>query len=393
MPTYTTLLRTPFDTLSPEDENFIEELLKVALLFRPFSEAMDEFISSHGYDGSLMDTEEKARWLCAVFEHAGMKPPRDIQAWYTKHQPIERDTAFQICFAFGLDGMETDEFFRRIYARERSFDCHRMQEAVYYFCLNNELPYSEARDILEQIPLSKVEKPDGSVVYTASIITDLNRLETKEELIDYLKKNIWKFTTNNATAYKTIRQLWEDAAGHNGLLIRESQRFVSSQDDVANGQYHDLRMGTDSVKPWDAYLAIFQLEKKSVSRLETDRSIKPILGRLHEAAQDSFPDRQGIDRILRGEHVSYERVRKWLILLTFYTFWVKKALADGDYSAGESDHARCLAFMDQVLTEAGYPELYVGNPYDWIFLYASKDTEPLRLFREIWNCLLGMMLQ
>lgn len=48
MPTYTTLLRTPFDTLSPEDDNFIEKLLKVALLFRPFSEAMDEFVASHG---------------------------------------------------------------------------------------------------------------------------------------------------------------------------------------------------------------------------------------------------------------------------------------------------------------------------------------------------------
>ena len=38
MLTYTTLLQSPYDQISPEDDNFIEELLGVAQLFRPFSE-------------------------------------------------------------------------------------------------------------------------------------------------------------------------------------------------------------------------------------------------------------------------------------------------------------------------------------------------------------------
>ena len=60
MPTYTTLLRTPFDEISPEDDNSIEELLDVAQLFRPFSEGLDEFISAHGYDGDLADVKGKS---------------------------------------------------------------------------------------------------------------------------------------------------------------------------------------------------------------------------------------------------------------------------------------------------------------------------------------------
>ena len=36
LPTYTTLLQSPFDQISPEDENFIEELLAVAQLFQLF---------------------------------------------------------------------------------------------------------------------------------------------------------------------------------------------------------------------------------------------------------------------------------------------------------------------------------------------------------------------
>ena len=34
--------------------------------------------------------------------------------------------------------------------------------------------------------------------------------------------------------------------------------------------------------------------------------------------------------------------------------------------------------------DAGYPALYVGNPYDWLFLYAAHDEEPLKVFRGIW---------
>lgn len=41
MPAYTALLQKPLDTISWEDDNFIEELLEVVQLFRPFSKAMD----------------------------------------------------------------------------------------------------------------------------------------------------------------------------------------------------------------------------------------------------------------------------------------------------------------------------------------------------------------
>lgn len=42
--TYTTQLRQPLDSISFEDDNFIEKLLEVAQLFRPFSEGVDEFM-------------------------------------------------------------------------------------------------------------------------------------------------------------------------------------------------------------------------------------------------------------------------------------------------------------------------------------------------------------
>ena len=112
-----------------------------------------------------------------------MDAPREVREWFTLQQPIKRDTVFQICFAFGLDGGETDEFFRRIFTRERSFNCHQVQEAVYYFCLNNGLSHAEALDIQTRVPLTKESKKSSDVVYTGSIIAELNDLESKEELL------------------------------------------------------------------------------------------------------------------------------------------------------------------------------------------------------------------
>ena len=393
MSAYTTLLKKPLDTISWEDDNFIEELLQVGQLFRPFSEALDDFLTEHGYSGDMRDTEKKVAYIRSRFAKANMDRPREVHEWFAG-QPVKRDTVFQICFAFELDGGETDEFFRRIYMKERSFNCHLVQEAIYYFCLNNGLTWADAMDIQSRAPLAGQDDGTHEVVYTDSIIAELNDLESKQELIDWLNSNIDKFVRSNVTAYATIRRLWELTAGQNGLLLREHEQALPSiLDDAATGTKRSPRISAEGAKPWDAYLAIFQLDKKSVKALGTDRTIKPILEKLHADAQDSFPDRQGIDRILRGEHVSYERVRKWLILLSFYTFWAKKAVAGGNYQADAGDAERCITSMNQYMIDCGYPELYVGNPYDWIFFYAAKSDEPLFTFRYIWNELLADALE
>ena len=388
---YTRLLRGPLDTISPEDEDFIDELLAVGRLFRPFDEAMDAFLARQGYQGDPADAQAKTAFIRGAFERRGMAPPREIMEWFSRGQHISRDTAFQLCFAFGLDGLETDDFFQRVYARERSFDCHRVEEAVYYFCLNNGIGWEEAQQLRAQVP-PPPDRTDGEKIFTGAIMADLNRLETPEELVSYLRENISRFAENNVTATGMIRRLWAEAAGPEGLLIQEDRRFLSSRDDAATGERLPLRAGPEGLRSYEAYLAILQLNRREVARLRTDRSLQPILRGLHEAVRDAFPDRQGIDRILRGEKVAYERLRKWLILLTFYAFWARKALKEGGYGAGELDSARCAAFMNQYLTEAGYPELYVGNPYDWLFFYCARDQEPLVTFRAIWNDLLGQAL-
>ncbi len=387
MTTYTSAMRRSIGGISFEDEDFIEKIIEVGKQFRPFSEAMDDFIAHHGYDKDINDIKSKVEFINNAFKAAEIKPPRNVNKWYEEGKSIKRGTAFQICFAFGLDATETDDFFRRYYASERGFDCHLLEDAVYYCCMLNGWTYADAQDIIARVGTEPVDASDDmEVVYTESIIDDLKDIVTKEDLITYLSENRVLFSVNNITAFKTIQDLWNEIVAEDGLLVQENRKFYSIQEDQLD---KDIRI-SPNMSASDVFIALFQLDREPASRiLEKNKSIGPILKNLHQRIQDSFPNEQGITKILRNDHfISYESVRKWLILLTFYTFWAKRKHQD----AQPEDRDRCVATMNKYLVEAGYSELYEGNPYDWLFFYAMADVTPLPTFRWIWSSLLDKTL-
>lgn len=168
-------------TWEAADEDYSKEaLLEVVKAFRTFDAALNEFLLQHGYDGKIEDTEAKEAFIKAAFKAAGFTSmPRNIRQWFTEKKGIKRKTAFQICFAFGLNVEQSDEFFRRVML-ERSFDCHMMEEAVYYFCIRNGLGYPEAVKLLEASPVNEVPKVtesklvfDGDVLFTSAILKEV----------------------------------------------------------------------------------------------------------------------------------------------------------------------------------------------------------------------------
>ena len=123
-----------------------------------------------------------------------------------------------------------------------------------------------------------------------------------------------------------------------------------------------------------------------MGKVGTDRSLKPLLENteyVHPLAVSAFPDRDGLNKILHGEHVSPERSRKILIFLSFYSYWVKLLLKTGTHKVSGGELQRCERTINNYLADAGYHALYIGNPYDWLILYALLGSdEPLRTFRE-----------
>ena len=389
MAQYTEQLKNMRYEISPEDDNYTEELLAVAKAFRGFDEALDEFLVKKGFAGDIKNIDEKVKYIKNKFREASITPyPTNLKKWFTEKKRIEkRKYAFQFCFAFKLNLEESDEFFRNV-CLMRGFDCHYIEEAIYYYAISNGLNYIEAMELVEKAPSDIKGKVDfnGEVLFTESIVREIDRFKSKEELIQFFYENLEQFGYNNATAYKFITEIWMKIEKTNGLADKERKLLFPK---FANKEFNDSVNSRRSV--WDIYLQIlglydFDNDNSPLFVIDTDRTLKPILkdnDLLHPLAEDSFPNRQGIEGIIRGEHKSNELVRKTIILLVFYMYQVNLFIKrDGkSYQANDNDAQRCYAEINRFLVDAGYPTLYDGNPYDWIFLFAIQDEYPLETFR------------
>ena len=147
--------------------------------------------------------------------------------------------------------------------------------------------------------------------------------------------------------------------------------------------YHDT---FQDLKGQNVASADFMLSQ--ILGIRLDRFYEPGKGKksfsknagLPRLARINFPSRQLLSDILNGDdHVTFDAVRKMLILLHFYGFFAAALLGreQGELYSAYVDDAR-----DQ-LEESGYGPLYEGSPYDQIFLISAKTDQPLDTFRDI----------
>lgn len=392
MDQYTQILTRMSDVLSPDDDQYEEKLLAIAATFRSFSQALTAFLLANGYDGDANNIDGKVCYMRDKFKVAEIPAPRDMKKWFSEEKEISSDTAYQICFAFDLGVEGTRDFFRRVYF-ERAFDCHSIAEAVYYYCMRNGLSYSEALAIISKMPKAKTTaiKADKEILYTGTIVEFINGVKNPDELVAYVSDHIEQFGYNNATATKHIQQLWAALACKEGLAYKEGKLLDKSFNyDIGVGTEKDdlyTVIGEEADSIWRIFAQIVGLDRRQTTQLGTNRTLKPLLENnalLPSLAEDSFPDRNGIELIIKGKHVSHERIRKTMILLEFYTYWANAIVAHNNalWEATDIDAERCIDKINRYLIEAGYPELYPGNPYDWIFMWAVKDVWPLVTFRD-----------
>ncbi len=358
------------------------ELPRIIASFRGHADALSHFLDANGYAGE--DTPSaKAAYLRQKFSEAGIESAkaRNAMKWLTEPNCFERETGFRIAFALGLSVEGTDGLFRTVML-DRSFDCHTLREAIYYYCIYNGKNYSAAERLIAASPNpERGPVPQGNnVLYTRSIINFLRSCPDEETLLQYFRDNLPQFGYNQVKAKEYIQQLWQQISAPNGLAELERKKLPVSVKPSSTGSY----------STWDLYLQILGLDLDDVKYIDKDRTILDNKTFMHRFAADNFPTRQSIEKILRGVSTEHDLIRKTLILLVFYQFWIKTALALGgnsSYMAGENDKERCLSELDLYLLDAGFPELYAGNPYDWIFIWAARRESPMQAFRSYWQLL------
>lgn len=381
-----------------EYEDEPEKLEEVMKGFRNFDKALDNFLIEHGYVGEKENIKDKIKYIQKKFDAASVDhiDPRVLENWFSignrpkTEKPfalfrVEREKLFRFCFAFQLPVEESNDFFRRV-CLQRGFDCHDMEEAVYYYAISNKFNYPEAKAIIAKLPKEnkkkdKIDLDCNDILYTNAIIVEISRLKNADELIQFFYCNYDRFKYNNVAAYEFIKKMWNKISEVQGLADKEKFNLLSE----------DWNLRKESQKPrskWDVYLQILGLAKTSELISGVDRSVSAFLKDnklLHPLAADSFPGRQELEAILIGKPKSYEVIRKTLVILSFYRFWVNKALEyKGEQCrAKRGDYEKYIETINHYLNDVGYPMLYVGNPFDWIFMYAASQKSPLDAFRDI----------
>lgn len=404
------------------------ELINSIPFLYSFSKRLTDFIVAHGYCGSLEGENsltEKTEFVLNHYQSISYSISKStIKDWFRdKHIPVcnsnSKDEMYALCFAFHLTVEEAAEFFRTVYL-QRAFYCRNYQEAVFYYSFLHGYDYNTAIELHQKVEksLSEIPAPKTPFSYTLTIQNKLKEVTTEEELISYLTSNQSNFLqynncnhnkealSNNLTAREKIQKLLEKLRGtkEDKDLIRHlkaspSLRFNHQE---LNGYGYAIQ----------EYLCFSHddsfefLKKKNISSISfllycildidliEEKKQNPNFSfhkgsKLHQAIRTAFPAKHKFSEILspKSKYVTDDMVRKTLILLEFYTFWVTEKLSAKKIRKQKSTDEKLFQTfvkeMNQELHDCGFDNLYYKNPYDFLFLYASYSEAPLDTFRNI----------
>ena len=205
---------------SIDDCNEAYQYLQNSANFVSFHTGLTTLMQRCGYTGSSEDVEEKTAYLQQKLAAIHVKITEiTVRDWFSgKRRPSldsrSRKLVYEICFALGASFELVQEFFRQVYF-SRSFNCHTIKEAVYYYCLHQNHSYDHALELYETIKAmpetAKFEASDP--VYTDQIRNALDNCHSDEEFLAYFSRNKSIFDRWNQKALFYIEEFIRQIRG------------------------------------------------------------------------------------------------------------------------------------------------------------------------------------
>lgn len=367
---YGKIFEFDFDNCELPGKEYINSLNEITL----FVDAVKKRVASIGYDGSADDISAIAKFILGLCKSEEINISRqNINNWLISGMPANtasgRENVYKLCFALKMNAKETSEFFLKAYL-ERPFNYKNINEAVYFFCMNNGKSYSEAIriiGIIESLPV--IENPNADDI-TEQIGRQLQKITTEEAFIKYISDNRSGFSDQNKTATEKIKVLKKAC-----MKLAEEQLQITDPSDKNNKHI---------VHTWDELLCvIYGYSARATEGYENKNGKnfpKPVYKKsisksnFPSLVRTNFPQHEQLTLIDKGK-ASYDVIRKTLIMLNFYHFYAQLFVKGIENSADLSDE-----FADEInalLSECGYVQLYWRNPYDWVIGYCAYSPHPL----------------
>ena len=279
--------------------------------------------------------------------HGGPRP---------KKGDATRQSMFALAFALNLSIDETKMLFHKVYL-DRAFDFRETLDIVVFYCLSHNRTWDDVQSLLMQTGESVV---DDHTVYTQVLKDRVSALSADLELIDFLQRHQHNLSKKNVTAKQQLEELLlkANAFAQKELESTAMEEQFKGSDRSSNSFTYEMIIG---ISPSG--------EKGTISLFKHAALPKEIRNRFPEAASFS------------KKNPTYEELRKMIILLYSYIFWYQV-----QQQHCQIDLDDYIAEMNAMMTECGFSELYMGNPYDWMFMYCTLNEQPLDTFR-------GLMLE
>lgn len=361
-----------YDTSKPVD------FLNAADNFKTFSEGLTEFISNHGYSDSLTDVDKKASFLFNKLSEQDIKISKStIKDWFLSvRRPNtdirSRENMYKICFSLNLSENETAKFFNNVYF-DRYFNFRNINELIYYFCLKNNKSYNNALNLIEKVKRileTNETSENNATIFTNNIAEQTQDFKDDEQLIQYITLNKYNFEKNNVSSTKNLQELIEEAKSFAQI---ESESFILDTENMDKSSLDFM-----------LYI-IHGMNFTAIEKELKDYSFSKNANLL-DIIRINYPSKSTLSNIINNKNISYDILRKAMILFKFYVFWLKAFKNKYIDNAVYKDAALVSVFISEtndLLYDTGLSNLYSGNPFDWIFLYCSTTHSPLDVFRDL----------
>ena len=367
--------------------------------FRTFGEGLTFLISKRINDDELplnclkrcfnekdIDFEElgskntPGNWL-----NKGERPPKG---------EASRRKMFVLAFALGLNADETAYLFQRVFL-DRAFNPRNYKELIYYYCIENGFSLSKAEEMISQVVIDKTESKDETI-YTKMLASIINDTKNDVEIIEYINSYPHNFSINNVAAKSKVEEyiLKAKRAVWNEIVIK--YEFVSGEifevkekKQISYDDYISMNLDRDKlIIPYHYIDAVENNDLTSINfiyKIITELHLENGKGtgaspfknaNLPKEISSSFPTPHIFSKIKKEP--TYDELRKMLILLFSYCHW-----REGIIPNKQDRIDYFVVQINDVLTDANLPELYPGNPFDWLFYFCAMSDSPLDTLRAI----------
>ena len=189
----------------------------------PFADQLKRWTAHSGYAGNPLDWKSMRNYIIQCLQYQEIiQDDKTEKAWMNNlrnwlvpqkgqtapKMPGKRESVYQLCFALGLNANEAGELFVKGYL-EWPYGFKNLRETIYYYCLNNNLPYAEAERLYQAASAIPFQPDPDAAADTALIGRTVSDIHDEQTLMEYMQQNRWVFALQSQSTRNKINQLEE----------------------------------------------------------------------------------------------------------------------------------------------------------------------------------------